>query len=96
MEPIFTMTALQRSPSQVKKAADNGLVRITDQGSGAYVFCGEEAFERLIARVREEAAYEARLVEAIGRGVSDIENGRYYDSVDEAFEAAAKMRQQYA
>ena len=45
MEPIFSMTTLQRNPKQVKTAAHDSIVRITEQGAGAYVFCSEEAFE---------------------------------------------------
>ena len=44
MEPIFSMTTLQRNPSQVKEAARDSVVRITEQGAGAYVFCSEEEF----------------------------------------------------
>ena len=32
--------------------------------------------ERRIAREREDAAYEARLLDAVGRGIADIEQGR--------------------
>ena len=45
-------------------------------------------FERRIAAERGDAAFEARLVEAVGRGIADIETGRYAASVDEAFERA--------
>ena len=42
MEPIYSMTTLQRNPSQVKAAARDSVVRITEQGAGAYVFCSAE------------------------------------------------------
>ena len=96
MEPIFSMTTLQRSPSQVKEAARNSVVRITEQGAGAYVFCSEAEFERRIAAEREDAAFEARLVEAVGRGISDIEAGRYVTSLDEAFKHAEQLRRRGA
>ena len=96
MEPIFTMTALQRNTSEVKKAARDEVVRITDQGSAGFVFSSEEAFERRIAAEREDAAYEARLLEAVGRGAADIGAGRFVESIDEAFEKAASMRRRYA
>lgn len=96
MEPIYSMTALQRNTSQVKEAARSEVVRITEQGGAGFVFSSEEAFERRIAAEREDAAYEARLLEAVGRGIADIEAGRYVESVDEAFERAAAMRSQYA
>lgn len=92
MEPIFSMTTLQRNPGQVKSAAQDSVVRITEQGAGAYVFCSEETFERRIAAEREDAAFEARLSEAVGRGIADIEAGRFTTSVDDAFQRAAELR----
>ena len=96
MEPIFSMTALQRNTAEVKAAARKEVVRITEQGSSGYVFSSEEAFEKRIAAEREDAAYEARLLESVGRGVADVDAGRFTGSVDEAFEKAAAMRRQYA
>lgn len=90
------MTTLQRNPSQVKDAAKNSVVRITEQGVGAYVFCSEEAFDKRIAQEREDAAFEARLAEAVGRGVADIEAGRYVTSVDETLSRAALLRRKRA
>ena len=96
MEPIYTMTALQRTPNEVKEDARNGLVRITEQGGENYVFCSEAAFEERIAREREDAAYEARVIEAVGRGIVDIEAGRFTTSVEDAFARAADIRARYA
>lgn len=96
MEPIFSMTALQRKTAEVKEIAQRELVRITEQGSAGYIFASEEAFERRIAAEREDAAYEARLLEAVGRGAADIDAGRFADSIDAAFEKAAAMRARYA
>lgn len=96
MDPIYSMTTLQRNPSAVKEDARNGVVRITEQGGGAFVFCSEQAFEDRIARERADAAYEARLAEAVGRGIADIEGGRYVTSVDEAFNRALVLRRRYA
>lgn len=90
------MTTLQRNPSKVKAAAESSIVRISEQGTGAYVFCSEDAFEQRIAREREDAAFEARLAEAIGRGASDIEAGRFTTSVDEAFSRADQLRRKRA
>lgn len=96
MEPICPMTTLQRNPSQVSSAARDSVVRITEQGTGAYVFCSEEVFEERIAKEREDAAYEARLLESVGRGVADIQAGRYVTSLDEAFECAVELRRSRA
>ncbi len=96
MEPIFSMTTLQRNPGQVKSAAQDSIVRITEQGAGAYVFCSEEAFEHRIAAEREDAAFEARLSEAVGRGIADIEAGRFTTSVEDAFRRADDLRRKRA
>ena len=96
MEPIYSITTLQKNPSEVKKQAQHDLVRITEQGGTGYIFCSEEAFERRIEKEREEAAYEARLVDAVGRGIADIEAGRYVTSIEEAFKEADKRRKHYA
>ena len=96
MEPLYSMTTLQRTPSEVKKDAKHGIVRITEQGGDSYVFCSEEAFEQRIAKEREDAAYEARLLDAVGRGLADIEAGRFTTSIDEAFARAESMRKRYA
>lgn len=90
------MTTLQRSPSQVKAAARGNVVRIKEQGMGAYIVCSEEVFEEHIAKEWEDAAYEARLLESVGRGVADIQAGRYVASLDEAFERAAELRRSRA
>lgn len=96
MEPIFSMTTLQRSPSQVKDAARDSVVRITEQGAGAFVFCSESAFERRIAAEREDAVFEARMLDAAGRGIADIEAGRFTGSVEEAFARADELRRKRA
>lgn len=96
MEPIYSMTALQRNPSQGKSVARDNVVRITERGMGAYVFCSEEVFEERTAKEREDAAYGARLLESVGRGVVDIQAGRYVTFLDEAFECAAELRRSRA
>lgn len=92
MESSCPITTLQCNPSQVKSAARDDVARVTEQGMGAYVFCSEEVFEERIAKEREDAAYEARLLESVGRGVADIQAGHYVTSLDEAFERAAVLR----
>ena len=92
MEQIFSMTTLQRNPTVVKASAQNALVRITEQSGRSYVFASEEAFEERIHREREDAAYEARLLDSVGRGIADIRDGRFVTSVNEAFLKAAELR----
>ena len=95
MEPIFSMTTLQRNPSLVKAEAKKQIVRITEQKGEPFVFCSEKAFEQLILKEREDAAYEARLLEAVGRGISDIHEGRYVTDINEAFDRADVLRKQH-
>ncbi|WP_019238766.1 MULTISPECIES: hypothetical protein [Enorma] len=65
---------------------------ITEQGVDANVSCSEEDFEHRVAEEREETTFEARLSDAIGRGVVDIEAGRFTTSVDDAFQRADELR----
>lgn len=43
-----------------------------------------------------DAVFEARLSEAIGRGIVDIRGGRYVTSVDEAFARARALAKKRA
>lgn len=96
MEPIFSMTTLQRNPSAVKESARQELVRVTEQSGKGFVFASDEVFERIIAKERADAAYEARLTEAVGRGIADIDAGRFTSSIEDAFSKAATLRERYA
>lgn len=79
--------------TSIDRAAPQYMDWITEQGIGACVFCSEEAFERRAAEEREEeTTFEARLFEAIGRGVADIEAGRFATSVEDAFQLADELR----
>lgn len=82
LKPIFPISALQKKQGEVKKAAQSDIVRITENGVGAYIFCSEELFNRAILEAREAAAYEARMAAAIERGRADIEAGRSYVGID--------------
>lgn len=96
MEPIFSMTTLQRNPSAVKESARQELVRVTEQSGKGFVFASDEVFERIIAKERADAAYEARLTEAVGRGIADIDAGRFTSSIDDAFSKATTLKERYA
>ncbi len=56
MNPIFPISALQKKQREVKEAAKDDVVRITENGSGAYIFCTEETFKRALAEAAEDAA----------------------------------------
>lgn len=78
--------------TSIDRAVPQYMGWITEQGIGACVFCSEEAFEHRVAEEWEETAFEARLSEAIGRGVADIEAGRFTTSVEDAFQRADELR----
>ena len=92
MEVIYPITALQKDPKRVREAAKEGIVRISENGNAAYIFCSEEIFEQRLEEERANAAYEARLLESIGRGFADVQTGHYVETLRGAFEKAAKMR----
>lgn len=96
MEPIFSMTTLQRNPSAVKESARQELVRVTEQSGKGFVFASDEVFERIIAKERADAAYEARLTEAVGRGIADIDAGRFTSNIEDAFSKATTLKERYA
>ena len=94
MTAIYSSIALKNRQREVKNVAQNEIVHITENGNGAYIFCSEEVFERTIQAAREEAAYETRLAESLDRADADVEAGRYFESVEEARQAAITRRQQ--
>lgn len=94
--PIFPITALSKDPKTVKAAAQNDVVRITENGHGAYIFTSEETFAELLKREREKAVYEAYLAREIKEGLNDIETGRTTSSRAAMFESAAQKRKAYA
>lgn len=92
MEAIFPVSALQKRQGEVKRAAREGLVHITENGSGAWVFCSEEVLDGLLRRTAEEAAYEARMDALVGRGLADLEAGRTVEGADAAFAEVRRRR----
>ena len=78
MEAVYPVTALTKKQKVVKEAAKKDLVRITEHGEGAYIFCSEEVYERKVERAVREALYEAELDFTISRGLADYEAGRVY------------------
>lgn len=92
MEPIYSTTALTTKQREVKDAAQKGIVHITENGNGAYIFCSEEVYAATIARAREEAAYEARVNAVLARSEQDFAEGRFYDGLDSFKEAVMRER----
>ena len=89
---IYPITAISKNPKEVKEQADKGIVHITENGRGAYVFMGMQVFDDLIRREREDAAYEQYLHDEVGRGIADLEAGRYTTSREAMFARAAEIR----
>ena len=96
MEPIFPITALQKKTAEVKQAAQADLVRITENGSAAYVFASEEVFEQRIREAAQEAVEIALIADGIEKGRADIAAGRYIEGVDEAWEDIERRAAEYA
>lgn len=65
---VYPVSALQRNSREVRDAAKEKLLRITENGASAYIFCSEEVLERMINQAVEEALYERECLEAIERG----------------------------
>ncbi|WP_199519306.1 hypothetical protein [Gordonibacter sp. 28C] len=91
-EKIYPVSAMQRKQGELKQAAQEGIVRITENGSAAYVFCSEEVFLNTLDQTAREAAYAARLDEVLARGRDDVASGRYHTDPDAALSAIEAMR----
>ena len=89
MDAIYSATALRDHPREVKQAARERLVRSTENGNGAYVFCSEEVFQREVDDAVERALYAQRVSDAIDRGRADIAAGRYVEGIEAAKAAVA-------
>ena len=92
MDAIYSATALRDHPREVKQAARERLVRITENGNGAYVFCSEEVFQREVDDAVERALYAQRVSDAIDRGRADIAAGRFVEGIEAAKAAVASKR----
>ena len=93
METVFPIVALSDQLQEVKEAAKNNLVRITEDGSPAWVFASEEAFEKHVNNAVADALYEARVGSAVARGMSDFEHDRYVVETDAVRAELSRMRQ---
>lgn len=90
-DAVFPVSALQKNQREVREAARRKMLRITENGSSAYVFCSEEVLARTIDQAVEDALYERECLEAIERGEEDIAAGRSVTGAD-AFKAAVANR----
>ena len=79
IQKIYSSTALASKQREVKDAANQCIVHITENGNGAYVFCSEEIFAAEIERAREEMRYETEVLLSLRRAQSDVAEGRVTD-----------------
>jgi len=91
MEPIFPISALSKSPAEVRAAAETSVVRLTDNGRGKYVFATEEAYELALEMARQEAVVEQRMADVIASGSADVAAGRTYN-LEQGRKLAAERR----
>lgn len=89
---VYPVRALQRNSREVRDAAKEKLLRITENGASAYIFCSEEVLERTINQAVEEALYERECLEAIERGEEAIERGDYMCGLDNLKKRATAVR----
>ena len=92
MDKVYSSTALKERQSEVKAAAREGLVRITENGAGAFVFCSDEVFQREIDDAVERALYTARVEEAVLRGRAAAREGRTVEGIEAARAEVARTR----
>lgn len=84
MTVIYSSVALKNKQREVKDAAMEEVVHITENGNGAFVFCSERVFDRAIQAAKDEAVYEARLSGALDRADADMAAGRFFADIEEA------------
>ena len=92
MDAVYSSTALKERTAEVKAAARDKLVRITENGNGAFVFCSDEVFQREIDEQVERALYSSRVEEAVTRGRADMREGRFVEGLDAAKVEVARRR----
>ena len=92
MDAIYSATALRDRPKEVKQAARERLVRITEHGKGAYIFCSEAVFESEIQQAVDRALYAQRAQDAVMAGKTAIEQGDYLVGIDAGKAAVAALR----
>ena len=77
LDPIYPITALQKKTAEVKEAARHDVIRITENGIGAFVFASEEVYEKQLREAASAAVEEALIAQEIERGRADIASGRF-------------------
>lgn len=91
MTHIYSSAALKTRQREVKDAARENVVHITENGNAAFVLMSEELYERKLREAAEEAAYEERLRACLLNGEDDFAHGRCVEGID-AFDRALAER----
>lgn len=89
---VYPVSALQKNQREVREAARHKMLRITENGASAYVFCSEEVLERTIEEAVSQALYERECLEAIELGEEEIANGKAVVGASALKEALASRR----
>ena len=92
MSAIYSSAALKTRQREVKDAALEDVVHITENGNGAFVFCSEEIFSHKLREAAEEAAYTERVRAVIQRGRADRSAGRTIEGTENALAEISKRR----
>lgn len=92
MEAIYPISALQKDAAAVRRDAEEGIVRLTVDGRGKYVFATEDVLEDYVQRRVDDRLYEQAVLESLARAEADIEAGR----VRPAAESFAALRAERA
>lgn len=93
---VYPISALQKNQREVREAARKKLLRITENGASAYVFCSEEVLKRTIDEAVADALYERDCLEAFDIGDREIREGRCVEGIDALDRAVRARRQQVA
>ena len=94
MTAIYSSAALKTRQREVKDAARQEVVHITENGNAAFVLCSEELFQRKLDEAAEEAAYAERMRGALLDGRADFAEGRVIEGADAFFDVVpAKVAQ---
>lgn len=81
---IYPASALVKIQPEVKAAARERMVRITEHGRGAFVFASEEVFQREVEEAVAEALEAVEMRRVIEQGREDFAAGRYVAGIDAA------------
>lgn len=88
----YPSTALRASQAEVKQAAQEQKVIITDNGGRIYYFLTEESYDDALLRAAEGAAYAERMSCSIRRARAGIARGECVEGADAAIAAVRELR----